>query len=73
MADGEDRGAEAGGEPHVYASVVGVVWIQAGAWRPSGNAVGEKPIVGSLAPPLMAVLSLLLIFQLLLRPGIRFY
>ena len=54
-------------------SVVGVVWIQAGAWRSSGKAVGEKPIVGSLAPPLMAVLSLLLIFQLLLRPRIRFY
>ncbi|WP_207231519.1 MULTISPECIES: hypothetical protein [unclassified Duganella] len=54
-------------------SVVGVVWIQAGAWRAGGKAAGDNPVAGSLAPPLAAVLSLLLIFQVLLRPGIRFY
>jgi hypothetical protein len=54
-------------------SVVGVVWIQAGAWRSGGKAVGDNAVTGSLASPLVAVLSLLLIFQLLLRPGIRFY
>jgi hypothetical protein len=54
-------------------SVVGVVWIQAGAWRAGSRAAGDGAAVGSLAPPLVAVLSLLLIFQLLLRPGIRFY
>jgi hypothetical protein len=54
-------------------SVVGVVWIHAGAWRAGSRAAGDSVVVGSLAPPLMAVLSLLLIFQLLLRPGIRFY
>ncbi|MTV38624.1 hypothetical protein [Duganella radicis] len=57
----------------VVVSVVGVVWIQAGAWRSSGKAVGKRAVVGSLAAPLVAVLSLLLVFQLLLRPGIRFY
>lgn len=54
-------------------SLVGVVWIQAGAWRSKGKAAGNDVVVGSLASPLVAVLSLLLIFQLLLRPGIRFY
>jgi hypothetical protein len=54
-------------------SVVGVVWIQAGAWRAGGKTSGDNAEDGSLALPLVAVLSLLLIFQLLLRPGIRFY
>jgi hypothetical protein len=54
-------------------SVVGLVWIQAGAWRSDGKTIGDNAVVESLASPLAAVLSLLLIFQLLLRPGIRFY
>jgi hypothetical protein len=54
-------------------SAVGVAWIQAGAWRFDGKAVGGNAVAGSLASPLVAVLSLLLFFQLLLRPGIRFY
>jgi hypothetical protein len=54
-------------------SVVGVVWIQAGAWRAGGKTSGDNAGDSSLALPLMAVLTLLLIFQLLLRPGIRFY
>lgn len=51
----------------------GIPWVQAGAWR-----VREVKANGSsTAPPLAylfaAVLGLLLIFQLVLRPGIRFY
>ncbi|TPG10998.1 hypothetical protein EAH88_00065 [Rhodanobacter glycinis] len=51
----------------------GVPWIQAGAWR-----VREVKANGSsTAPPLAylfaAALGLLLLFQLVLRPGIRFY
>jgi hypothetical protein len=51
----------------------GIPWIQAGAWR-----VREVKANGSsTAPPLAylfaAVLGLLLIFQLVLRPGIHFY
>jgi hypothetical protein len=54
-------------------SVIGLVWIQAGAWRPSGRVDRGNAKAGSLAPPLFAVVGLLLIFQVLLRPGIRFY
>ncbi|TPG48486.1 hypothetical protein EAH75_08490 [Rhodanobacter glycinis] len=51
----------------------GVPWIQAGAWR-----VREVKANGSsTAPPLAylfaAALGLLMLFQLVLRPGIRFY
>jgi hypothetical protein len=55
-------------------SVIGIAWIQAGAWRTGGVRSGSGgPAAGSIAWPLVAVLFLLLIFQLLLRPGIRFY
>lgn len=54
-------------------TVVGIVWIQAGAWRAGGAKAGGGSGVGSIAYPLGAVVLLLLAFQLLLRPGIRFY
>ncbi len=57
----------------VVVTVIGVAWIQAGAWRINGSRPGDGSAVGSIAWPLGAVLFLLLIFQLLLRPGIRFY
>lgn len=57
----------------VLVSFVGLVWIQAGAWR-TKPATGRAPAMGvSLAWPLGSVLCLLLFFQLVLRPGIRFY
>jgi hypothetical protein len=54
-------------------TLIGVTWIQAGAWRV--HAVKPKRSLGapSIAYPLAAVLLLLLVFQFLLRPGVRFY
>jgi hypothetical protein len=60
----------------VAVTVVGLLWIQAGAWRArQGSVDAPGPASGpeSIAWPLAAVLALLLLFQLLLRPGIRFY
>jgi len=52
---------------------IGIVWIQAGAWRvETARAQGRNNDV-SLTWPLIAVLLLLLIFQGVLRPGIHFY
>jgi hypothetical protein len=55
-------------------SLIGVSWIQAGAWwRLDALRTGRAGPVRSIAWPLAAVVGLLLIFQLLLRPGVRFY
>lgn len=54
-------------------TVIGLAWIQSNAWRSDVNAEGDTATVGSIAWPLGAVLSLLLFFQLVLRPGIHFY
>lgn len=54
-------------------SLIGTAWIQAGARWYRGRQPGNGMDVGSVAWPLGAVLLLLLIFQLLLRPGLRFY
>lgn len=57
----------------VIVTVAGLVWMQAGAWRiadaKAAGGQGDWPI----AWPLAAVLMLLLVFQLVLRPGISFY
>lgn len=59
----------------VLVVLAGVPWIQAGSWR-----VGELKAGGSgankvttLACLLAAVVGLLLVFQIVLRPGIEFY
>lgn len=57
----------------VVVACVGIAWIQAGAWCVSGVKAGVGSGARSVAYPLAAVLLLLLVFQLLLRPGIRFY
>jgi hypothetical protein len=61
-------------------TIVGIAWIQAGAWRVSsvvsaggGIKAQDAPGTVSIAHPLIAVLILLLVFQLVLRPGIHFY
>ena len=50
-------------------TVIGIVWLQAGAWRVSGVTTVGGSSVGSMAYPLGALLTLLVLFQLLLRPG----
>jgi hypothetical protein len=51
----------------------GIPWIQAGAWRLRGAAANGTATAWPLAYPFAAVVALLLFFQLVLRPGIRFY
>ncbi len=57
----------------VVVTIIGVAWIQAGAWAVAGvkaqGTLGSK----SAAYACGALLILLLIFQFVLRPGIRFY
>ena len=57
----------------MIAATTGLVWLQAGAWgtvgaKPSGRLSGQANVYA-----IGALLTLLLIFQFLLRPGIRFY
>jgi hypothetical protein len=57
----------------VLVSVIGIAWIQAGAWRmrtvrASGGASGLR-----MAVPAGAVVLLLLVFQWVLRPGVAFF
>ena len=57
----------------VVVTVVAIAWIQAGAWavthvKASGNLGSRSMMYAS-----SALLILLLIFQFVLRPGIRFY
>lgn len=54
-------------------SVIGIAWIQAGAWRIEVSGTNGILRAGSIAYPLVAVLFVLLVFQVLLRPGIPFY
>jgi hypothetical protein len=53
--------------------VIGMFWIQASAWRVTTARAGELAPMRSIAYPLAAWVILLLIFQLILRPGIPFY
>jgi hypothetical protein len=57
----------------VVVTVIGIVWLQAGAWRVSGVTTVGGSSVGPIAYPLGALLTLLALFQLLLRPGVHFY
>ena len=57
----------------VVVTGVGMFWIQAGAWRLRSVRPAAPPATTPLVYPLMAVIALLLIFQLLLRPGIDFF
>lgn len=57
----------------VIVAGVGMFWIQSGAWRLRTVKATGLPVAVSLAYPLAAAIALLLIFQLLLRPGIPFF
>ena len=51
----------------------GIPWMQAGAWRLRAiEPAVSRPAV-SLVYPLVATLALLLVFQLVLRPGVDFF
>jgi hypothetical protein len=52
--------------------VIGVGWIQASAWRVTGVRVQSRTGPMSLGPSLVALVVVLVIFQLVLRPGVGF-
>jgi hypothetical protein len=54
-------------------TVIGISWIQAGAWAFNGAKIAGATSPKSTALPLSAYLILLFIFQCVLRPGIRFF
>ena len=58
--------------PPIVVTVIGVAWMQAGAWRLRVARPDAHTPLASPLYPLGALLALLLVFQLLLRPGIRF-
>jgi hypothetical protein len=57
--------------PPVAVTLVGILWMQAAAWRMRGVSPAALQPAGSPLRPLVLLLALLLVFQLLLRPGIR--
>jgi hypothetical protein len=57
----------------VVVTLIGIAWIQAGAWAVEGVKAGGILKPKSMAYAFSALLILLLIFQIILRPGIRFY
>jgi hypothetical protein len=59
--------------PPVVVTVIGVAWMQAGAWRVVDASPGVGARAASLAYPLGAVLVLLFVFQVVLRPGVPFF
>ena len=52
--------------------VPGALWMLAGAWRVRDVRVAGEPM-RAVVVPLLAAIALLLVFQLVLRPGIAFY
>jgi hypothetical protein len=57
----------------VAEAVIGIPWIQAGAWRVTLEPLGKPSPVQSVRYPLIALILLFLVFQLVLRPGIAFF
>jgi hypothetical protein len=53
--------------------VVGISWMQAGAWRATSAWSGASRPVRSIRYPLILLILLFLVFQLVLRPGIAFF
>jgi hypothetical protein len=57
----------------VVVTVIGIAWLQAGAWAVSHAQASGTWNSKSMAYASGALLMLLLVFQWVLRPGIRFY
>jgi hypothetical protein len=57
----------------VVVTVIGIAWIQTGAWANEGAQARGTLSSKSIAYAIGALLMLLLVFQLVLRPGVRFY
>ncbi len=59
--------------PPIAVTILGLAWIQANAWRAADARPGGFSAARPVFPLLGALLTLLLAFQLVLRPGIPFY
>jgi hypothetical protein len=57
----------------VAVALIGMAWIQAGAWRLYGAPAGDTLRVERVREPAFWLLTLFVIFQLVLRPGIPFF
>jgi len=57
----------------VIVTVIGMVWLQAGAWATTGIKASGRFSGEPNSYAIGGLVMLLLIFQFLLRPGIRFY
>lgn len=58
--------------PTIAVPLIGLIWVQANAWRTRVEPRTVLPSPG-LMQPLVLVLVLLAFFQLVLRPGVAFY
>ena len=59
--------------PPLLSTFLGLAAVYATAWRIKDVDAIRDPEPVSIAYPLAAVIALLLVFQLVLRPGIEFY
>lgn len=59
--------------PPLVGTLIGTAWMQAWAWHIRNIKPAAAARLRSIVYPLLATLILLLVFQLLLRPGIAFY
>jgi hypothetical protein len=59
--------------PPLLSTFLGLAAVYATAWRIKDVDAIRDPGPASIAYPLAAVIALLLVFQLVLRPGIEFY
>lgn len=56
----------------VAVTMLGIMWVQASAWRAVRNRTPGPVGTVSLSVPLLALAAVLTVFQILLRPGVPF-
>jgi hypothetical protein len=59
--------------PPLLVTIVGLIFVHATAWKVKGVQADVDQPPPAITCPLIAVIALLLVFQLVLRPGIPFY
>jgi hypothetical protein len=57
----------------VVVTMIGVAWMQAWSWHVSCPGLRVHSVSAPIATLVGVVLGLLLVFQLVLRPGVDFY
>jgi hypothetical protein len=56
----------------IAVTIIGISWVQASAWCVTAQPVDASPI-RSIRHPVVALTTLFLVFQLVLRPGVAFF